>query len=173
MSDDPRGNGSAIGSRSTDEIDGLRGAVNLVLYLCLVLAAEFFTLSTHANSEAMAVEVIWSTTVGLALAHIFAFDVASRLFSGGKMDRSARAAAVLQLAAAVVLAGLLSLPFLAFGEDTAMKVAGFVIAAAVGAAAYAVGRREGRSQLRCVVFGALGVAIATAVVVLKIRLSMH
>jgi hypothetical protein len=156
-----------------EEIDPLREAVNLVLYLCLVLAAEFVGLSTAAETEAVAVEVIWGTTVGLTLAHIFAFDFAARLFSGGKLDRTARSAAILQVLAAVVLAGILSLPFLALTQTAAMQVDGFLIAALVGATAYAVGRKAGRSNAHCILFGASAVVVAAAVVLLKLKLSGH
>jgi hypothetical protein len=162
-----------LGPPHREEIDPLREAVNLVLYLCLVLAAEFVGLSTAAPDEAVAVEVIWGTTVGLTVAHIFAFDVAARLFAGGRLDRSARAAAILQVFAAITLAGLLSLPFLILGQAASMRLDGFLIAAVVGVTAYAVGRKAGRSQAQCLVLGASGVILAAAVVLLKLKLSAH
>src|SRR5262245_31915897 len=119
-----------------------REAVIMGLYLSIVLAAEFTGLSHEAHGEDVVLGVIWGTTVGLALAHVFAFNVAARLFAGGHLSAESRTAAWTQLAAAGVVALAVSVPFILFGFDTALDVAGFVVAALVGLASYLVSRES-------------------------------
>jgi hypothetical protein len=106
--------------------------VTMALYVCLVLAAEFVAVGDHADSEGIVLATIWATTIGLALAHVFAFDLAGRLFSGGQRRSEAAIAALVQLAAAIAVAAAVSVPFKLLPLDRALDVAAFATAALVG-----------------------------------------
>jgi len=101
----------------------------MALYVCLVLAAEFVAVGDHAESEGIVLATIWATTIGLALAHVFAFDLAGRLFSGGRRRSEAAIAALVQLGAAIAVAAAVSIPFLFLPLDRALDVAAFATAA--------------------------------------------
>ena len=145
----------------------------MALYVCIVLAAEFAALSDQAPDESLALGVIWGTTVGLALAQVFAFNLAARLFAGGRMSPPARTAAWVQLGAAVVVAVAVTIPFLLFGLGLALDVAGYVVATLVGVTAYLVSRSSGAGFLRSIVDGLVVLAIAQLVVSVKVALSGH
>ena len=80
--------------------EAVREAVTMALYVGVVLAAEFVAVEEHAVDELSTVAVIWGTAVGVALAHVFAFNLAARLFAGGRLARGTRRAVWAQLASA-------------------------------------------------------------------------
>ena len=144
--------------------------VTMALYVCLVLAAEFVAVGDHADSEGIVLATIWATTIGLALAHVFAFDLAGRLFSGGRRRSEAAIAALVQLGAAIAVAAAVSIPFLFLPLDRALDVAAFATAALVrGVAAYAVARAGGVRHHRAIGHGAIALLIAMIIVGVRRR----
>ena len=153
--------------------EAVREAVTMVLYVCIVLAAEFVAGGDDVQSERFAVEVIWGTVIGLALAHVFAFNLAARLLIGGRLSPAVRAAAWAQLAAAVAIALLVTIPFVLFSLRPALRVDAFLVAGLIGVAAYAASRGSGVSWRRSLVHGLIALAIAVVVVSVKVALSSH
>jgi hypothetical protein len=151
--------------------EAVREAVTMVLYVCLVLAAEFVAAGDQARSERVAVEVIWGTAIGLALAHVFAFNLAAKLLVGGRLSPQIRAAAWAQLGAAAAVALLVSVPFLLLALRPALRVAAFLVAGLIGVAAYAASRGSGAGRTRSLVDGLVALAIAVVVVSIKVALS--
>jgi hypothetical protein len=152
-------------------VEAKREAVAIAVYLCLVLAAEFVALGHVETTEAAVLEVIWGTTVGLTLAHIFAFDLAARMHLRGRLQPVDRLAVWLQLGAAIVIAGVLSIPFLLLDDSAALDVAGFEVAITLGGAAYFASREADRTRARALVNAALVLVVANAVVGVKVALS--
>jgi hypothetical protein len=145
----------------------------MVLYVCIVLAAEFVAAGDHAASERLAIEVIWGTAVGLALAHVFAFNLAAKLLIGGRLSPEIRAAAWAQLAAAAALALLVTIPFILFSLRPALRVDAFLVAGLIGVAAYAASRSSGAGRKRSLVDGLVALGIAVLVVSVKVALSSY
>jgi hypothetical protein len=145
----------------------IREAVTMTLYVCVVLVAEFVTVGQELESERAAVGVIWGTTVGLALAHVFAFNLAARLLVPEAGDQQTRAAAWAQLGAAAVVAAVVSLPLLVWSLETALDVGASLAAALVGLTAYLAARNAGAGRFRAIVEGAVVLAIAAALVGVK------
>jgi hypothetical protein len=143
----------------------------MVLYVCLVLTAEFVAAGNQATTELVAVEVIWGTAVGLALAHVFAFNLAAKLLIGGRLSPEIRAAAWAQLAAAAALALLVTIPFILFSLRPALRVDAFLVAGLIGVAAYAASRSSGAGRKRSLVDGLVALGIAVLVVSVKVALS--
>jgi hypothetical protein len=137
----------------------------------VVLTAELVGLDAEIDSARYGISVIWGTTVGLTLAHVFAFDVAARLFSDGRVDRDTRVAIALQVAAGAATAAVLTVPFLLLEPETALDVASYMIAGFVGLTGYGVARSAGRSPLGAVVFGVGTLLVAAAVVTVKVVVS--
>ena len=145
--------------------------VTMALYVCLVLAAEFVAVGDHADSEGIVLATIWATTIGLALAHVFAFDLAGRLFSGGRRRSEAASAALVPLGAAIAVAAAVSIPFLFLPLDRALDVAAFATAALVGVTAYAVARAGGVRHHRAIGHGAVARVLAVIIVGVKALLA--
>lgn len=153
--------------------EAVREAVTMVLYVCIVLAAEFVAGGDDVQSERFALEVIWGTVIGLAVAHVFAFDLAAKLLIGGRLSPEVRAAAWAQLAAAVAIALVVTLPFVLFALQPALRVDAFLVAGIIGVAAYAASRGSGAGRTRALVDGLIALAIAVAVVTIKVGFSDH
>jgi hypothetical protein len=151
--------------------EAVREAVTMALYVCLVLAAEFVAAGDQARSELVAVEVIWGTAVGLALAHVFAFNLAAKLLVGGRLSPEIRASAWAQLAAAAAVALVVSIPFVLLSLEPALRVSAFMVAGLIGVAAYAASRGSGAGRTRSLVDGLIALAVAVVVVSVKVGLS--
>ena len=117
--------------------------------------------------------MIWGTAIGVALAHVFAFNLAARLFAGGRVSRETGRAAWAQLGAAAAVAAVLTLPFLFLSLGPALDASGFVLAALIGVTAYVASREAGAGRVRSLVDGLVVLAIAMAVVSVKVGLSGH
>ena len=155
-----------------DHVDhARREAVTMALYLGIVLAAEVLVIDDHVDRRLAALGIIWGSTLGLTLAHIFAFDLSARLFSGGVVDAETGRSIGLQLGTAIAAAAILSVPFLFLDTDSALAVDAYLIVFFIGATAFAVARAGGLERLRAAAFTTVVVAIAAAVVGIKIAVS--
>jgi hypothetical protein len=151
--------------------EALREAVTMALYVTLVLAAEFAAIGHEPASIALALGVIWSTTVGLTAIHLFAFGLAARLVEGGHLSYENKVAAILQVVASLSIAALVSLPFLLLPIAVASELAGWVTAAILGITAYAMARTSGGSHGRSFVTGLVVLGLASVLVTIKVLLS--
>jgi VIT1/CCC1 family predicted Fe2+/Mn2+ transporter len=138
----------------------------------VVLTAEFAGIEEDLDTRAF-IGVIWGTTVGLTLAHIFAFDVAARAFSDGASVRDIRLSMSLQIAAGTATAAVLTLPFLVLDTKQAVQVAAYMVAGFVGITGYGVARIAGRSSKAALGFGVTTLAAAAVVVSIKVLLAGH
>jgi len=147
----------------------LSEAVTMALYVCIVLTTELAVLSERADAERVALTLLWASTIGLTLAHVFAFHLAEKLFAGGRLDAEARLAIALQVAAAVIIAAALSIPILVLELSAALTVAAWMAAGLVGITAVTIARLRGRTHVQTALAGALTLAVAAGVVALKAR----
>jgi hypothetical protein len=145
----------------------------MALYVCIVLAAEFAAAAEHAVDEPTTIAVIWGTALGVAIAHVFAFNLAARLFTGTHLAAATRAATWAQLAAAAVVALVVTLPYLFLSLGPALDVSGYLLAGLIGVTAYVASREAGAGRLRSLVDGLVVLAIAMTVVSVKVGLSGH
>lgn len=145
----------------------------MALYVSLVLAAEFVAAGEQAASRAIVAGVIWGTCLGLAVTHVFAFNLAARLFAGGALPAGTRRAVWAQVGAAAAVALIVTVPltFLAIGP--ALDAAAFVVAGLIGATAYLASRGAGAGRVRSMVDGLLTLVAALVVVGLKVALTGH
>ena len=153
--------------------EAVREAVTMALYVGVVLAAEFVAVEEHAVAEPSTVAVIWGTALGVALAHVFAFNLAARFFAGGRIARETRRAVWAQLASASAVAFVVTVPFLFLALGPALEVSGFLVAALIGVTAYVASREAGAGRIRSLVDGLIALAVATAVVSVKVGLTDH
>jgi hypothetical protein len=119
------------------------------------------------------VAVIWGSALGIALAHVFAFNLAARLFAGGGLAPGTRRAVWAQLASAAAVAFVVTVPFFFLGLDPALEVSAFLLAALIGVTAYVASREAGAGRTRSLVDGLIALVVATAVVSVKVGLTGH
>jgi hypothetical protein len=155
-------------------------ATMMVLYLAIVLLAEFSALpeghpSGHATQGPVGwelVAILWGTTIGLVLAHWFAFEVAARGVMG-EPESHDRAEIWAELAAAACVATLASVPVLLLPADAARVVVPYVLAIVIGGVAYLVERLHGRSRLWAAGFATLALALGVVIATVKSYLAYH
>ena len=154
----------------------------MVLYVAVVLLATLAALpaghdeadaQVHGPAGAELLAIVWGTTVGLALAHWFAFHVATQGLGGGHLGEQDFKEAMAQLAGAAFVAATVSVPVLLFDSETEQRAVPFVLALIVGGVGYLVERANGRSRKASVLFGVVTLAVALVVATLKFILSGH
>jgi hypothetical protein len=159
-----------------------REGITMVLYLSVVLLATFAAVpAAHEGvdgwirelSSGEMIEVLWGTTLGLAIAHWFAFDVATHGVGGGHLRGQDLREALAQLGGAALVATLATVPVLVFGPTVEQRVLPYVLALIIGVTDYLVERVNGRTRVRSAVFGAVALLIAVIVATIKVVVSAH
>lgn len=117
--------------------------------------------------------IVWGTTLGLALAHLFAFRLASRLVGSGQVATHERSLALAQLSGAAAVAILASVPVILFDTSVELDATRLVLVGLIGLAAYAIGRAHGATRFRSVLFMTGVLVLGLAVAVLKNYLVGH
>jgi hypothetical protein len=145
----------------------------MALYVAICLIAALTALANVTAIPGHILGLVWGTTVGLAVAHVFAFRIAGRLVHAGDLPRADRIISLVQLAAAAAVAVVVSVPVLLAPTINEITWARYTCAAIIGVVGYLVARGAERSRIRSVLFG-LGVLVAAfAVAALKHALSGH
>lgn len=168
------------GPRLDERTELWREATTMALYVAIVVLAAVVALPTDGRGEHAGgvhglalLGLVWGTTIGLALAHWFAFRLAARGFGGGKVGPHEVAIGLAQVAGAALVAALCSIPVLVFGRDHDVQFTAFVPALIVGAAGYLVGRESGHTPLRSILVGAAALVLGVAIAVVKNVLAGH
>jgi len=150
----------------------------MVLYLSVVLLATFAALpvgedvggSNHASGGVHGlslVGLIWGTTIGLALAHWFAFRLTARAFGGGSVtDRDVKIG-LAQLGGAAFVAAASTVPVLAFNDGSDVQATTFVPALIVGVAGFLVAKAAGWTKFQSLILSAVVMLVGLTVAVLK------
>jgi len=138
-----------------------REVTTVAFYVSVTLAAELAAASSD-DSKTILVAALWGTAVGLALAHWYAQTITAAI-ARGAFERNDAAEGLREVGAAVVVAFILTLPFLVFATPTALAFArwGVVIGTSLIALvlARAAGAGWGRAAIEAVVVLAIGVAV--------------
>src|SRR4029453_3476049 len=145
----------------------------MALYVAICLIAALTALETVTAVPGHIMGLVWGTTVGLALAHVFAFRVAGRLVHERELPKADRITSVVQLAAAAAVAVVVSIPILLASTETELDWARYTCPAIIGAVGYFAARGAEHSRVRAVLFGFGVLAIAIVIAVLKHRLAGH
>jgi hypothetical protein len=149
-------------------------ASTMALYVSVVLLAALVALEDGATtSDRDMLGLIWGTTIGLALAHYFAFRVASRLVRGTTFHKRDGEIALAQLTGAAIVAALCSVPVVLLPDTTKNDYVRFELAILLGIAGYAAGRTGGATRLRSLVTGAIVLVLGVGVALVKNALVGH
>jgi hypothetical protein len=145
----------------------------MALYVAICLIAALTALESVTAVPGHILGLVWGTTVGLALAHVFAFRIAGRLVDDGDLPRADRIASVVQLASAAAVAVVVSLPVLLAPTESELDWARYTCAGIIGVVGYLVARGADRSRIRAVLFGLGVLAAAILIAALKHALAGH
>jgi hypothetical protein len=98
-----------------------REAITMALYVAICLVAALAALPDTEGSHAHLLGIIWGVTIGLAVAHWFAFRVATRRVCAGRYRRSDVQLAAAQLVGAGAVAVLPRFPWSCFRSRSNSK----------------------------------------------------
>ena len=169
---------SAIDTEARAEI--FREAITLVLYVSVVEVAELAAIPQEHFADGRVtgpvggtlLALIWGTAVGLALAHWFAFGVAAPAFRGHRPTRVDTYIGLAQVAGAVFVAAVSSMPVLLLSDVRAQETTGDV-PALIGIIGYFLLRRAGHSRLAVFFYGLTAFVLGLLVALVKARLAAH
>ena len=117
----------------------------MALYVAICLIAALTALANVTAIPGHIMGLVWGTTVGLAVAHVFAFRIAGRLVHDGELPKADRIISVVQMAAAAAVAAIVSVPVLLAPTVNEITWARYTCAAIIGIAGY-FGRSRCRTQ---------------------------
>jgi hypothetical protein len=156
------------------DVEVRREAYTMALYVSICLLAALSLVAERADASHVDVfKLTWGTTVGLAVAHWFAFRVSARLVAGGALGRLEVELAAAQLVGALAVAVLVTVPVLLLPATADLDVARLCLAGFVGAVGFAVARTSGASTRRSLFYASSVLVAALAIAVLKNVLSGH
>src|SRR5262245_32005770 len=150
-----------------------REAYTMAFYVAICLLAALSALSQHNPATGTVLKLTWGTTIGLALAHWFAFRVSSHLVINREWGRYGAEVAAAQLLGALTVAGLATVPVVLFESSTELSAVRLVLAAFIGVVGFAAARANGANTTRSVIYGAATLVVAESVAVLKNILAGH
>jgi hypothetical protein len=145
----------------------------MALYVAICLIAALTALETVTAVPGHILGLVWGTTVGLALAHVFAFRIAGRLVHDGELPKADRVISMVQLASAAAVACLVSVPVLLAPTVSELNWARYTCAGIIGVVGYLAARGAERGQVRAVLFGLGVLVVAVAIAALKHALAGH
>jgi hypothetical protein len=148
-----------------------REALTMALYLAIVLLALMTEAVGVVVETARAVGVIWGTSIGLGLAHLFAFQLAGKRFGAGSLTDQDREVTVGLVIAVAGVAALASLPFIIGLGANARLVSELLLTGLIGVTAYGTARASGAPLGRALVYVAFVLLVDLVVVTVKAALS--
>ncbi len=144
------------------------------LYIAISLLAALLAVSDgHGRGDAEVAGIIWGTTIGLALAHLFAFRVSARLVGAGEIHAHDAQVAVAQLVGAALVAALCTIPVVVLAASSELDAVRLVLAGYVALVGYYVAMSNGSTRARAVTYAAIVLACALAIAITKNVLAGH
>lgn len=147
----------------------VKEAMTMALYVAIcLLAALAVAAEADVDHRRTVLAVIWGTSLGLAVAHWFAFRLSTRIVAAGAVPRSEAELAVAQLFGSVAVAVLATIPaLLVDGPDAEFSATGWILVAFIALVGFFVARGSGASAVRSIVYGVTVTIVAAAVVLVK------
>lgn len=162
--------------RSAEERHALglrRDALTMALYVALCLLGALSLLDSSLGGDRLQiVATIWGITVGLVLAHLFAFLVASMHVVGdGHLDPHDRDAALAHLLGGLTVAVIPTVVVLLVPDAAELLFVRLSLAVFIGVVGYVMRRGSGASRTRAFLFGLVLLVGAAIVAQIKVNLS--
>lgn len=164
---------TAPASHDEHLVEFRKEAYTMALYVAICLIAALATLSESDHGQTRVIGIIWGVTIGLALAHWFAFRVSARMVGAGSIRATDLNSAWAQVVGAAAVALLASIPVLLAPESAELELATLVLAGFVGVVGFAVARGGGATRRRALLYAVVVVVVAVVIVLLKNWLAGH
>ncbi|MGI9666768.1 MAG: hypothetical protein ACR2N2_06655 [Acidimicrobiia bacterium] len=149
----------------------LREAMTIGLYLSIVLLALLVGVGANETIQHQ-IQLIWGTSVGLGIAHLFAYRMTAVFAAGGKLTSEDWYSVGGMVAATVIIAGIATIPYLLLDDALDASTAAMVLLLGVIAiTAWATAKRSGLSPAKTAGYTALVVFLAAVVVAVKYTLT--
>lgn len=145
----------------------------MALYVAISLLAALIAVPDDTVMHVDALRVVWGTTIGLAIAHWFAFRLSALLAASGVVRRHDTEVAGAQIAGAAAVAVLATVPLIALPQSIELEVVRLVLAMFVGLVGYAVARAGGATKSRAIVYAGSVLIVAILVAITKNVLAGH
>ena len=165
--------GSAPAADQVNLEDLRKEGWTMALYVAICLIAALTALEDVHVVPGHILGLVWGTTVGLAIAHVFAFRVAGRLVHDGELPREDRIVSGIQLAGAAAVAVIVSIPVVLAPTEGELDWARYTCAGIIGVVGYATARSANHGRFRAILFGIAMLVIATGIAAIKHRLAGH
>lgn len=158
-----------------------REGTTMVLYVSIVLLGTLAVLPAGKSATGgiqgptglELAAIVWGTTIGLALAHWFAFHIATHGVAGGRLRGQDAKEAMAQLAGAALVAALVCVPIVLLEPKAEQRAVLFVLALVVGGADFSIERSKGHTRMRSAVYGLITLLVALVVAAVKLAFSGH
>lgn len=159
---------------ASESAELLKEGLTMALYVSVcLLAASAVVAESPERNHVEALGLVWGTTLGLALAHLFAFRVSARLISSGTVDEHDVRISVAQLLGAIAVAALCTGPVVLMPATSELDAVRLLLAGLVALVAFLTARRGGKSLTISLAYGMVVLVVALAVAVVKNLLSGH
>ena len=154
-------------------VELLKEAFTMALYVAICLLAALIALPESAVEHTDLAGLVWGVTVGLALAHLFAFRLSARLVGAGAVRREDVESGGVQLLGAAAIALPASVVVLLLPTSAELEVVELLLAGFIALTGFAVARGSGAGLLRSLVYAAAMLVVAVLIAVLKNVLAGH
>ncbi len=146
----------------------IREGTTMALYISLSLLAVIAAVPNTVRDTRLEVAItMFLTAAGLLAAHVLAFTISSRLVNGASMAEEGRRLLTAQVVAGLIVVLLATIPTLVFPPAYSTYVASTLLVALVAVVGFRAARRSGASLGRALVYVAVVLALAVAVLALK------
>ena len=149
-----------------EAIRAKRETLTMGLYVSITLLAAL-TVTSAAASQVDVLAIVWGTTLGLALAHWFAFDLSLRLVDPKGEHRHLNRDLHAALVAAFLVAAVATVPVLLLPDDLELAGARVATAGCIGVVTYDETRSYGASRGRALAAAGIALAVGLAVAGVK------
>jgi hypothetical protein len=161
-------------SEGSEAVELRKEAWVMALYVAVCLLAALAAVAEEASDgHVRALGIVWGTTIGLALAHAFAFRVSARIVAQGRIRRSDANVVLAQLAGAAGVAVLATIPILLWPATAELDVVRWTLALFISVVGFEVARSSGAGRARSVFYGTTLLVAAVTIAVVKNILSGH
>ena len=158
---------------SEERLEFRKEALTMALYVAICLMASLIVIPDSAVAQTNVIGLIWGVTLGLALAHWFAFRVSARMVGAGTVRSSDIELIGAQLLGASSVALLVSVGVVLLPDSAELQGAEYLLAALISLIGFAVARGAGASRMRAVVYALFVLAGAVTIAVVKNLLAGH
>ncbi len=143
-----------------------REGYTMALYVAICLLGALLALPED-DVRPHSLQVVWGVTVGLAIAHWFAFRLSSQLVSAGAYRRSDVRLATAQLLGAAAVAGLSTVVILIFPERLEILAIELLLGGFVAVVAFVAARGGGTNRIRASLYALILLLLSVGLALLK------